>query len=45
MLRVFVSSTFKDLKEERRTIRDIINELADNGYDIQWIGMDFSCHS
>ena len=40
MLRLFVSSTFKDLKEERLTVRDIINELGDNGYDVKSIGME-----
>jgi Domain of unknown function (DUF4062) len=39
-LRIFVSSIFKDLKEERLTIRDVIHELACNGYNVKWIGMD-----
>ncbi len=39
-LKIFVSSTFKDLKEERLAVRNIINELANKGYDVEWVGME-----
>ena len=37
---MLVCSTFKDLKEERLAVRDVITDLANNGYNIQWECME-----
>ena len=39
MLGIFVSSTFRDLKEERRRVREVIDDLAKR-FPVRWVGME-----
>ena len=38
-LHIFVSSTFRDLQEEREAVREVIDELADQ-FPVAWVGME-----
>lgn len=39
-LRVFVSSTFSDLVEDRNVARQVIDVLSADGCEVAWIGME-----
>ena len=39
-LRVFTSSTYRDLLAERSTVRHVIDELAADGRPVEWVGME-----
>jgi formylglycine-generating enzyme required for sulfatase activity len=40
MSKVFLSSTWVDLKEHRRAVIDRLNELRHQGYEVEWLGME-----
>jgi hypothetical protein len=40
MTKVFLSSTWMDLKEHRRAVVDALERLRHQGRDVQWLGME-----
>ena len=39
-MKIFLSSTYKDLVEHRRTVIGVIERLQHTGFDIEWLGME-----
>src|SRR5690348_7098077 len=40
MHRVLVSSTYRDLRDERDCVRAVIERMASDGYPVEWVGME-----
>ncbi|MCX7840090.1 MAG: DUF4062 domain-containing protein, partial [Anaerolineae bacterium] len=39
-MRIFLSSTYQDLREHRKRVIEVIDRLRHSGADVEWFGME-----